>query len=64
MSRQQFGFLIGFLFAWVWIVAGFGPAAATILAGLVVWLAVRVVDGDLTVAGLADRTQAAATRRQ
>ncbi len=58
MSRQQFGFLIGFLFAAVWAIVGFGVAAATILAGLVVWVGVRVLDGDLNVAGLADRTAA------
>lgn len=56
MSRQQFGFLAGFLVAAVWAIAGFGAAAAATLAGLVGWLAVRVLDGDITVAGLADRS--------
>ncbi|MBE1490593.1 hypothetical protein [Plantactinospora soyae] len=62
MSRQQFGFVIGFLIAAVWAIAGFGAAAGTVLAGLVGWLAVRVIDGDITVAGLADR--ATASRRR
>jgi hypothetical protein len=42
----------------VWAVAGFGAAAGAVLAGLVGWLAVRVIDGDLSVAGLADRANA------
>ncbi|MFI6760957.1 hypothetical protein ACIBF5_17660 [Micromonospora sp. NPDC050417] len=62
MSRQQFGFVIGLLIAAVWAVAGFGAAAGAVLAGLVGWLAVRVIDGDLSVAGLADR--ASANRRR
>lgn len=55
MSRQQFGFVIGFLVAAIWAVAGFGAAAGAVLAGLLGWLVVRVLDGDPTVAGLADR---------
>jgi hypothetical protein len=62
MTRQQFGFVIGFLVAAVWALAGFGAAAAAVLAGLVGWLAVRVLDGDVTVAGLANRV--APTRRR
>jgi hypothetical protein len=62
MSRQQFGFIAGFLVAAVWAVAGFGAAAGAVLAGLVGWLVVRVLDGDVTVAGLADR--AGASRRR
>jgi uncharacterized membrane protein YdjX (TVP38/TMEM64 family) len=46
MSRRQFGFLIGFLFVWLawaasWVVVG---AVAT---GLLAYLAVRVLEGDL-----------------
>jgi hypothetical protein len=55
MSRQQFGFLAGFLAAALWGVAGFGVAAAAVLAGLAGWTAVRVLDGDVTVGGFADR---------
>ncbi|MEE6263260.1 hypothetical protein [Plantactinospora sonchi] len=62
MSRQQFGFVAGFLIAAVWAIAGFGAAAGALLAGLVGWLVVRVIDGDITVGGLADR--ASASRRQ
>ncbi|MFY1692151.1 hypothetical protein [Plantactinospora sp. WMMB782] len=62
MSRQQFGFIAGFLIAAVWAVAGFGAAAGAVLAGLVGWLAARVIDGELDVAGLAER--AGASRRR
>jgi hypothetical protein len=46
MSRRQFGFLIGFLCVWLawaasWVVVG---AAA---AGLLAYLVVRVLEGDL-----------------
>ncbi len=55
MTRQQFGFLAGFLLVAVWALGGAGAAAAATLAGLVGWVLVRVVDGDVTVPGLADR---------
>ncbi|MEU7611344.1 hypothetical protein [Micromonospora sp. NPDC049204] len=55
MSRQQFGFLAGFLAVAVWALAGIGVAALAVLAGLLGWLVVRVLDGDLTVTGLGDR---------
>ncbi|MFG1841404.1 hypothetical protein ACGFH8_23635 [Micromonospora sp. NPDC049175] len=55
MSRQQFGFLAGFLAVAVWALASIGVAALAVLAGLLGWLVVRVLDGDLTVTGLGDR---------
>ncbi|MFR9777900.1 hypothetical protein ACL02O_17840 [Micromonospora sp. MS34] len=58
MTRQQFGFLTGFLLVAVWALGGAGAAAGATLAGLVGWLLVRVVDGDVTVPGLADRVGA------
>lgn len=58
MTRQQFGFLAGFLLVAVWALGGPGAAAAATLAGLVGWLLVRLVDGDVTVPGLADRVTA------
>ncbi|MFG2054605.1 hypothetical protein ACGFI9_11310 [Micromonospora sp. NPDC048930] len=58
MTRQQFGFLAGFLLVAVWALGGAGAAAAATLAGLVGWLLVRAVDGDATVPGLADRVGA------
>ncbi|MEU8300682.1 hypothetical protein AB0C04_25790 [Micromonospora sp. NPDC048909] len=58
MSRQQFGFLAGFLVVAVWATAGVWVAAVAVLAGLVGWLVVRVLDGDLAVTGLGDRTRA------
>ncbi|MFD2765030.1 hypothetical protein [Micromonospora eburnea] len=55
MTRQQFGFLAGFLLVAVWALGGIGAAAAAALAGLVGWLLVRVLDGDVTAPGFADR---------
>ena len=56
MTRQQFGYLAGFLLVAVWALGGAGAAAAAALAGLVGWLLVRVLDGEVSMAGLADRT--------
>ncbi|MFU8851236.1 hypothetical protein ACNAW0_09675 [Micromonospora sp. SL1-18] len=55
MTRQQFGFLAGFLLVAVWLLGGAGAAAAATLAGLAGWLLVRALDGDVTVPGFADR---------
>ncbi|KAB1938982.1 hypothetical protein F8271_17645 [Micromonospora sp. ALFpr18c] len=55
MSRQQFGFLAGFLVVSVWALAGPGTAGLAVLAGLLGWLVVRVLDGDVAVTGLGDR---------
>ncbi|WBB69007.1 hypothetical protein [Micromonospora sp. WMMD812] len=62
MSRQQFGFLAGFLVVAVWAAAGIGVAALAVLAGLFGWLVVRVLDGDLAVTGLGDRVRPARRR--
>ncbi|MFF5180811.1 hypothetical protein ACFY2Q_22515 [Micromonospora sp. NPDC000316] len=56
MSRQQFGFLAGFLGVAVWALAGVEVTAVALLVGLLGWLVVRVLDGDLAVTGLGDRT--------
>ncbi|MEU7847179.1 hypothetical protein AB0B74_18935 [Micromonospora parva] len=63
MSRQQFGFLAGFLAVAVWALAGAGAAALAVLAGLLGWLVVRVLDGDLAVTGLGDRRAGDRRRR-
>ncbi|MEK8105405.1 hypothetical protein NKG94_09945 [Micromonospora sp. M12] len=43
--------------------AGVGVAALAVLAGLLGWLVVRVLDGDLAVTGLGDRRADARRRR-
>ncbi|MFC4020104.1 hypothetical protein ACFOW4_19455 [Micromonospora sp. GCM10011542] len=57
MSRPQFGFLVGFLGVALWALAGVGATALAALFGLLGWLIVRVLDGDLTVTGLGDRSE-------
>jgi hypothetical protein len=64
MNRPQFGFLVAFLIAAVWAIAGFGFAAAAVVAGLFGWFAVKVLDGEITVAGFTDRAAANSNRRR
>ncbi|MEU2610042.1 hypothetical protein ABZ570_00400 [Micromonospora sp. NPDC007271] len=58
MTRQQFGYLAGFLLVAVWALGGAGAAVAAAFAGLVGWSLVRVLDGAVTVPGFADRAPA------
>ena len=51
MSRRQFGFLIGFLFAALWAIAGFLPALGALVAGLAGYIVVRVAEGELDLRG-------------
>ncbi|MFI7607825.1 hypothetical protein ACIBTV_22145 [Micromonospora sp. NPDC049366] len=62
MSRQQFGFLAGFLVVAVWVSAGITAAGLAVLAGLLGWLVARVLDGDLAATGLGDRVRPARRR--
>lgn len=55
MSRPQFGFLTGFLIAWIWAAQGFLPALAAVVAGLIGLLATRVLDGDTDLGELTER---------
>jgi hypothetical protein len=58
MSRQQFGFLVGFLVAIAWAVAGFLVALGAVVAGLIGYAVVRVLDGEVDVRGAMDRLSA------
>ncbi|WP_165947302.1 hypothetical protein [Micromonospora sp. 15K316] len=55
-SRQRFGVLAGLLLV---VAAGASAGAATaglaLLAGLVGWLSVRILGGDVAATGLGDR---------
>jgi hypothetical protein len=62
MSRPQFGFLAGFLGVAVWALAGGWATALAVLVGLLGWLIVRVLDGDLAVTGLGDRSESSRRR--
>jgi hypothetical protein len=47
MSRRQFGFLAGFLFAALAWAASFWVALGAVLVGLIGYVAGRALDGDL-----------------
>jgi uncharacterized membrane protein len=55
MSRRQFGFLVGFLVAWLLWAAGFWVGLGAILLGLVGYATARVLEGDLDLGDLTDR---------
>lgn len=55
MSRRQFGFLAGVLIAWVWATTTFLVALGVAVAGVVGYLIVRVLEGDLNLGELSNR---------
>jgi hypothetical protein len=55
MSRRQFGFLVGFLIAWLWAGASFLVALAAVVAGLIGYVVARILEGDLPLDELAVR---------
>lgn len=55
MSRRMFGFLVGFLIAWFWVQHGFLTTLAAVIAGLVGYAVARAFEGELDVAGMAER---------
>lgn len=55
MSRRQYGFLIGFLIAWLWVSAGFLPTVAAVVAGLIGYGVVCALEGDMDLGELTDR---------
>ncbi|HEY3502997.1 MAG TPA: hypothetical protein VGN37_09485 [Actinocatenispora sp.] len=55
MSHRQFGFLAGLLIAWLWATTGFLVALGGVAAGLVGYVVVRVLSGDIRLGDLTDR---------
>lgn len=47
MSHRQFGFLIGFLIAWLLWAASFWVALGAVFLGLIGYAVARVLEGDL-----------------
>lgn len=54
MSRPQYAFLLAVLLVWLAWAAGWVVLGA-IVAGLIAWQAVRLVEGDLDVNELSER---------
>jgi hypothetical protein len=55
MSNRQFGFLVGFLFIWLAAAESFWVCLAALLAALIGYAAVRVLEGDLDVSQLTEQ---------
>ena len=55
MTTRQFGFLIGFLIAWLLWAASFWVTLGAILLGLVGYAAARALEGDLDLGELTER---------
>jgi hypothetical protein len=62
MSRPQFGFLIGFLFAWLLWAASFWVAIGAMFAGVIGYLGVRVIEGDLDLGEMRERVSGTSRR--
>jgi uncharacterized membrane protein len=58
MSRRQYGFLVGFLIAWLWMSAGFLAAVGAVVAGVIGYWVGRVVEGDVDLHEWTDRFSA------
>ena len=61
MTKTQFGFAVGFAIAVVWAMAGFLVVIAAVVAGLLGYAAVRVIEGNPDASELLGRLSA---RRQ
>jgi hypothetical protein len=55
MSRAQYGFAVGFAVAALWAAAGFLVMVAAVVAGLVGWAAVGLLEGRWNTADLRAR---------
>ena len=55
MSARQFGFLIGFLFVALISVASLWVALVALVAGVIGYLVVRALEGDLELSDLTER---------
>ena len=55
MSRRQFGYLVGFLAAWLLWAAGFWVALGAILLGVLGYGVARVLDGDFDLGDVVER---------
>lgn len=62
MNHRQFGFLVGFLSIWAAWAIGFWEALLALLVGLVGYVIVRAIGGDLDFSDVAERVSAV-TRR-
>ena len=54
MNRRQFGYLAGFLFAWLGWAASFWVALGAVVIGLIGYGAARLLEGDLDLGDLSE----------
>lgn len=62
MSGRQFGFLVGFLIAWLWAQNGFLPALAAVVAGGIGLAVAHVAAGEGDLAEIVERVTGSARR--
>ena len=62
MSGRQFGFLVGFLIAWLWVAQGFLSALAAVVAGAIGLAVAHVATGEGDLSEIVERVAGGSRR--